>query len=200
MGFIKDFIQNYFLNSPEERRRSKISREAYDLAEQGRYAEAAEVNARHALEELKDSDLMYSLYCIYAFEMWIKAQEPGEALREARNVLRVYINEDGKWLKYGSAYPDNLMAMVSQFFAAGYAAEAAVFAGEVNRELEKYELPVRCAAVPVRKNIFPVSCSDCGANLSHNPYQETAQCSYCRAIVYAVNSPAQTADGEAEQD
>lgn len=45
--------------------------------------------------------------------------------------------------------------MVSDFFAAGYIAEGAFLASEINKELERYRLPVRYAAIPAGKNEFP---------------------------------------------
>lgn len=170
-------------------RYSKIRKKTDKLAGQKRFAEAAELNMREALKELNNNyPLVYTMYCKDAFEMWLKAQEPGKALQEARNVLSIYLRNNGDWLRYNSAdYVENLTSMVSDFFGAGYLSEGAVFAGEVNHQLEKYGLPMRCAAVPVHKNIFPASCTDCGANLSHTPYQDTAQCGYCKAIIYPLN-------------
>ncbi|MCY7345930.1 MAG: hypothetical protein LH614_06875 [Pyrinomonadaceae bacterium] len=194
--------QSKIWNEPAEilKEATEVWQKAYDLAKQGRYAEAAEVNARQALEELKVSEPAYCLYCKSAVEMWIKARETGKALYEARNILYIYVKNDGKWLKYNSGeYAENLTSMVSNFFAAGYAAEAAVFAGEVNHQLESFGLPMRCAVVPVHKNIFPTSCTDCGGNLSHNPYQDTAQCGYCKAIIYPLNPLPEAKDENANR-
>lgn len=172
------------------RRHSKIMERVDALARQGKYSEAAEVYTSQALKELKISDLAYSLYCKYAFEMWIKAGEPRKALHEAGKVLSVYVTNDGRWMKYNSGdNVENLTSMVSDFFGANYTAEGAFLAGEVNKELEKFGLPMRCAAVPVRKNVFPTSCSDCGGNFFSNPYQDIARCGYCKAIIYPLNHP-----------
>ncbi len=171
------------------RRHSKIMEKVGDLARQGKYAEAAELYTLQAQKELKISDLGYSLYCKYAFEMWIKAGEPRKALHEAGKVLSVYVTNDGRWLKYNSGdYVENLTSMVSDFFGANYIAEGAFLAGEVNKELEKFGLPMRCAAVPVRKNVFPTSCSGCGGNFFSNPYQDIARCGYCKAVIYPLNN------------
>ena len=170
------------------RRHSKLRKKTEVLIQQGRYAEAAEGYSSQALKELKKSELSFATYSIYAFEMWAKAQEPGKALNEARNVLCIYINNNGRWLRDKSGkYVDDLTSIVSDFYLTGFNSEGAVFAGEVNHQLEKFGLPMRCAVVPVHKNIFPASCSDCGGNLSHNPYQDTAQCGYCKAIIYPLN-------------
>lgn len=171
-----------------QRRHSKIMEKVDDLARQGKYAEAAEVYTLQAQKELKISDLAYSLYCKYAFEMWIKAGEPRKALHEAANVLWVYVANDGRWMKHNSGdYVENLTSMVSDFFGAGYIAEGAFLAGEVNKELERFGLPMRCAAVPVRKNVFPTSCSGCGANVFSNSYQDIARCDHCDAVIYPLN-------------
>ena len=170
------------------RRHSKLRKKTEVLIQQGRYAEAAKGYTSQALKELKKSELSFATYSIYAFEMWVMAQEPDKALNEARNVLWIYINNNGRWLRDESGkYVDDLTSIVSDFFVAGFNSEGAVFAGEVNNQLEKFGLPMRCAVVPVHKNIFPASCTDCGANLSHTPYQDTAQCGYCKAIIYPLN-------------
>lgn len=187
VGMVLSAAETRFADSGV-RRYSKILKETYALTAQKRYAEAAEVFTRQAQKELKDNNVLYSTYCKNAFEMWVKAKEPGKALNEARNVLWLYSQNDGQSLKYNSGDKvEDLNSLVSSLLIADYAAEGAVFAGEVNNQLERFGLAVRCAAVPVSKNIFPTSCTDCGANLSHNPYQDTAQCGYCKAIIYPLN-------------
>lgn len=170
------------------RRHTKIMEKADVLAREKKYAEAAELYIRQAQKEGKTSDLAFSIYSRYAFGMWIKAGEPRKALQEAGNVLWGYVANNGMWMKYNSGDDvEKLTSMVSDFFGAGYIAEGAFLAGEVNKELERFGLPMRCAAVPVGKNVFPVSCSNCGANVFSNPYHDIARCEYCKATIYPIN-------------
>ena len=75
------------------RRHSKLRKKTEVLIQQGRYAEAAKGYTSQALKELKKSELSFATYSIYAFEMWVMAQEPDKALNEARNVLWIYIKD-----------------------------------------------------------------------------------------------------------
>ena len=188
-------------NSENLNKINEIWQKSYDLAKEGKYADAAKFNALQAVRELKVSEPMYCLYTKYAVEMWIKAGEPNKALDEARNILRVYVKNDGAWLKHKSGdYAKNFTSIVSDFFTAEYTAEAAVLAGEVNYQLEKFGLQIRCAAVPVRKNVFPASCTDCGANVFSNPYQDIAQCDYCKAVIYPLKPTPEVKDSKAEAE
>jgi hypothetical protein len=177
---------------------SKLWEETGYLAAQGKYVAAAEIFTRHALKEIKRNELFFCLYCRNASEMWVMAREPDKALQEARNILQVYVKNNGKWLKFNTGkYVEDLTKLVNHFLAAGYNAEGAMFAGEVNQHLESFGFPMHCAAVPVGKNIFPKSCSICGAVLSSNPYQDVAQCDYCKAIIYPLNHPPQVKESNA---
>jgi hypothetical protein len=196
MGFnnyLPEFIKDYL----DERKCGKIWDKTYKLKEQEKYAEAAEIYASFALERLKLSnsgygELSYCLYCKYAFEMWLEAENPQKMLAEGRNVLCVYSNNEGKWLKYSSGKNvEDLVTMVVQMHGAGFAAEADILAKEINGQLEKYELPMRCsvAAAPVRirGSVFPSVCPQCGAKVPYIENRENVECSYCETVIYAKN-------------
>lgn len=195
MGFtdyLPEFIQKYL----DERKSAKIWDKAYKLKQQEKYAEAAEVYAAFAFERLKLKDsgygeLSYCSYCEYAFEMWLKAENPQKMLEEARNVLRVYGNNDGKWLKYSAGQNvEDLITMVVQMHGAGFAAEAEILSKEINEQLEKYEMPMRCAvaATPILGDYFPLLCPQCGAKIPKTESRNTVECLYCETVIYAKNN------------
>jgi len=187
-------------NASGERRFSRTLQQGKALALVGKYAEAAEFYTRQAQKELKNNAMLsFAFYCKHAFQMWVKAKEPRKALQEAGNVVSVYVMYDGRWMKQNSGDDvEKLTSMVSDLFGADYIAEGAFLAGAINKELEKFGLPMRCAAVPVRKNVFPASCTDCGANFFSNPYQDIARCDYCKAVIYPLNPTPEVKDTEAE--
>jgi hypothetical protein len=195
MGF-KDYLPEFIQEYLDQRKCDKIWNETYKLKQQEKYAEAAEVYAAFALERLKLSnlgygELSYCSYCKYAFEMWLKAGNPQKMLEEGRNVLRVYSNNDGKWLKYSAGKNvEDLITMIVQIHGAGFAAEAEILSKEINEQLEKYEMPMRCsvAAAPVRGNVFPSLCPQCGGKIPKTENRNTVECLYCETVIYAKNN------------
>lgn len=193
MRFIIDYFREFFEDYFQERRREKVNDKAYELAQQEKFAEAAEVYIRFAPELLKYSSpgygqLMYCVYCHYAFEMWIKAKDAGNALQQARNALRVLSSNDGSWLKYDSGkQAEKVLAMIGELYIAGYTAEADLFSKEVNEQLEKYDVPLRSVVGPVRESggKFPSLCPHCGAKLPSGTNKAALECSYCETVTYA---------------
>lgn len=186
MGSIKDYFPGFIKEYFRERRRAKVVDKAIDLAAQEKYADAAEVYTRYAPEVLEYGELLYVLYCRYAFEMWIKAKDVGNALQQARNALRILCSNDGEWLKYSSGtHADDLLWMAGELYATGYIAEADIFSQEVNVQLEKYDLPMRCVVGTLRKSTFPSVCPQCGGNLPYSPYQHAIECPFCETVNYA---------------
>jgi len=198
MEFIKD-IREYFEDYFQKRRRNKVNAEAFELARQEKYAEAAEVYMRFAPELLKYSqigygELMYCIYCRYAFELLIKAKDAEKSLEQARKTLEILLRNDGKWLKDNSgAQAKDILAMVGDLYIAGFAAEAEILAKEVNDQLEKYNIPLRSVvgavpkspAEPILKSKFPPKCSHCGAKIPYSPNEDAIECSYCETVIYA---------------
>lgn len=192
MGF-KDYLPEFIREYLDRRKCSKIWDKAYKLDQQEKYAEAAEVYAAFALERLKLPDstygeLSYCLYRKYAFEMWLKAKNPRKMLKEGRNVLRAYSNNDGRWLKYNSGKKiEDLISMVVQIHGAGFATEAEILSDEINEQLEKHEMPMRYSIVsaPVRENGFPTLCSQCGAGIPSVRNRNSVECLYCASVIYA---------------
>src|SRR5881227_2453263 len=81
MGFFTDFKRN--------RRRSRARNEAYLYRRAENFAEAAKVWERIATESVQYNELIYKDDCHDAFTYWLKAGSPEDALRNARNALRV---------------------------------------------------------------------------------------------------------------
>lgn len=178
---IRERIRDYF----RTRRRDKIVSGAIGLAHKDQHPEAAAIYEQVAVEALEESELLASLYHKYAFEEWLAAKEPKRALEQAQNVLRMLIANDGKWLTYDSGEnAEDLIMMVSKLYAAGYLAEGEKLAVESNTSFEKYGLPVRCAAAPVRRSKFPPICTQCGA-LPAGSFEKSITCTFCEAVVYA---------------
>jgi hypothetical protein len=139
-----------------------------------------------ALQSLSETTLMSSLYRRYAFEEWISAKDPTNALKQSLEALRLLCNEDGKWLLSDDGEnADEVISMVSQLYAAGYTVEGAELAAEANKQFELYGLPVRCAAEPVRRSRFPANCEQCGGLLPESPFDVSVACTFCRAVAYA---------------
>lgn len=187
IDYLPEFIREYLL----EKRREKICAKAYNLAQQEKYAEAAEVYVRFAPELLEYRQtgygkLMYCVYCSYAFEMWIKAKDVKNALLQARNTLRILSSNDGEWLKYASGQQaDNLLKMVVTLYGEGYIAEADTLSNEVNGQLAKYQVPLRCAAAPAHRIKFPSLCPHCGGKLPYSPSRFAIECPFCDTTIYA---------------
>jgi hypothetical protein len=66
--------------------------------------------------------------------MWLKAAEPGNALKLAREIMRVL--DDTGWLKRSMEQVLDLKAMIDEFKAAGYSAESSALAQDLNRKLD----------------------------------------------------------------
>lgn len=183
MQIFNDYLPKFILDYLFDKRRNQVWNKAYDLEKEKKYAEAAGVYARFAPELLAQNELAYCTFCEYAFEMYVKAKEPAKALEQAQNILRV-LSEKG-WLKYSAGEKAEIpLKMVPVLRGAGYHREADLLTKEVNRELEKHELPPRGKIAPQTKNKFPSSCRNCGASLPFSPYREVIKCSYCKAVIY----------------
>ncbi len=179
---IRSYIRGYL----RERRRDKVVGRAIDLDQAGKYVEAAEIYAAFAVESLAESELMASLYHQYAFEMWLKANDPQNALDQARHALRMLCTPDGKWLTYNSGEnAEKVIVMVSQLYAAGHTAEGQHLASEANEQFEIFGLPVRCAAAPVRRSEFPPACPQCAGTLPNSPFHASITCPFCKSVIYA---------------
>ena len=191
----KDYLPAFIREYLDQRKCSKIWNETYQLNQEEKYAEAAEIYAAFALERLKlgasgYGELSYCLYCKYAFEMWLKAELPQKMLEEGRNVLRVYSNNDGKWLKYSSGKNvEDLITMVVQMHGAGYTVEAEILTKEINMQLEKSKMPIRCSvAAPPQENYFPTLCTQCGAKVPITENRKTVECLYCETVIYTKDN------------
>lgn len=180
---IKERIRDFF----RTRRRNKLVSRAIDLAHKGKHSEAATIHEQIAVECIEESELLASLYYRYAFEHWLAAMDPKRALEQALNVLQMLIAKDGKWLTYDSGENvDDLIAMVSKLYAAGYLNEGETLAVESNKNLEKYGLPVRCSVGPVGRSKFPSLCSQCGGTLPVGSFERSVTCTFCQTVVYAT--------------
>lgn len=187
IDYFPEFLKEYLL----ERQRQKVWERAYNLAQQEKYTEAAEVYTKFAPKLLEYSnvgfgELLYCVYCNYAFEMWIKAKNVTNALQQARNTLHILSSNDGKWLKYNSGQQANdLLKMVIKLYGEGYIAEADTLSIEINEQLEKYNVPLRCAAAPSYRNQFPSICLQCGGKLPYSPNHNAIKCPFCDTTIYS---------------
>lgn len=180
---IKKRIRDFF----RSRRREKLVSRAISLAQDAKYPEAAVIYEQVAIQAIEESELLASLYHGYAFREWLAAKQPKRALEQARNVLRMLTANDGKWLIYDSGEnADELVSMVGKLFAAGFLDEGEKLAIESNLALEKYGLPVRCSAAPVRRSNFPSICSQCGGTLPQGAFEMSITCMFCHTVVYSA--------------
>lgn len=187
MGSFTNYLPNFVREYLRERRRSAVVGKAIDLNSEGKFEEAAKIYEDFATEKLSETTLMSSLYRRYAFEMWMSAKKPQQALGQAKEALRLLCEDEGKWLKNDDGEnADEIISMVSQLYAAGFTAEGADLAAESNEQFEIHGLPVRCAAEPVRRSKFPVSCSQCGGVLPESPFDISINCTFCQTVVYAL--------------
>lgn len=186
LGLIKKYLPQFVLDRLRERRRSAAVDRAIELDGKGDFAGAARVYEDFALESLSETTLMSSLYRRYAFEEWLNAKEPQNALRQALEALRLLCDDDGKWIKSDNGEnADEVISMVSQLYAAGYPEQASELAAEANKQFEKYGLTVRCAAEPVIRSKFPAVCEQCGGRLPESPFAIAIECPFCHTIIYA---------------
>lgn len=187
IDYLPKFLRGYLL----EKQRERICGKAYDLAKKEKYKEAAEIYTNFAPKLLEYDDigfgeLMYCIYCKYAFEMWMKAKDVENALQQARNALKILIKNDGKWLKYNSGEQANdLLKMVVALYGEGYIAEGDNLSREINQQLEKYDVPLRCIASPVHRNKFPSICPQCGGKLPYSPNHNAIKCPFCETTIYS---------------
>ena len=167
----------WFREYLRDRRRSKSWREAYDLAQAGRYAEAADVYARRAAEALEYNELIYASDCHDAFKMWIKANEIGRALEEARKALRVL--SDTGWLSKSDDSVEKLRGLAGELYVAGYAAEAETFLSEIKEESAAH------GSAPAGGKL-PAACPQCGGLLSAARGEAEVTCAYCGSTIRAA--------------
>lgn len=184
--YLPEFVREYL----RERRRASFIGKAIKLAGKEQHIEAAEIYedyARVVFEE-EDNELSATLYTQYAFEQRLAGKQPDKALEQARETLRLFCLNDGKWLKYDSG--DNakeIVAMVSQLYAAGFPEQGSKLAAEANEEFERHNLPIRCAAEPIRRSEFPAACAQCGGRLPESPFAVAIECPFCHTVIYAEN-------------
>jgi hypothetical protein len=138
--------------------------------------------------EEENNELSAALYRQYAFEQRLAAKQPDKALEQARETLRLYSLNEGKWLTYDSGDDaKEIVAMVSQLYAAGYPAQGSKLAAEANEKFERYNLPIRCSAEPIRRSEFPAACVQCGGRLPESPFAVAIECPFCHTVIYAEN-------------
>lgn len=186
LGFVES-IKQRFRDFFRTRRREKLVSQAISHHHKDEFEEAARIYADIAPDCLTESELLASLYHGYAFEEWLNAKQPAKALEEARNVVRMLVANDGKWLTYNAGKNANeLVSMVSKLYAAGYLDEGEKLAVESNIALEKFRLPVRCSAAPVSRSKFPSLCTQCGGTLPVGTFEKSMTCTFCETVVYAA--------------
>jgi len=189
MSWLNEYLPQFIRDLLRERRRDKVVDRAVDLAQEGKYADAAEIYNAFAVESREESDLMAALYYRYSFEMWLKAKDAQRAVANARFSLSMLCQDDGAWLKYDSgSHADEVIAMASQLYAAGFHPEGDEFSTAANEEFEKYDLKVRCAAVPEYRNEFPSVCPQCAGQLPYSPFARSIRCPFCDTAVYPANT------------
>ncbi len=187
IDYLPEFLRDYLL----ERQRMKVWSKAYDLAKKEKYQEAAEVYNNFAPRLLEYNkvgfgELMYCTYCNYAFGLFIKAKDVENALQQARNALKILIQNDGKWIKYNSGEQANdLLKMVVALYGEGYIAEGDTLSREINEQFEKYDVPLRCIAAPAQRNKFPSICPQCGGKLPYSPNHKAIKCPFCEITIYS---------------
>ena len=179
----------WFREYLRDRRRRKVWGEAYDLAGDGKHAEAAGVYARLAAQMLQDGEpSWHTIYCHEAFQSWLKAKNPECALQEARQALGALSDacrrfSDSRRFSLSSSV-EQLSAMVGELYMAGYAAEADTFLREVNEQLAANGLPHIPAAGGGGK--LPTTCPQCGGSLSPLRGDDKVPCTSCGCVVRAV--------------
>lgn len=189
MSWLKKYLPGFIRERLRERRRDKVVDRAVDLAQEGKYADAAEIYNAFAVESREESDLMSALYYRYSFEMWLKAKDARRAVANARSSLAMLCQDDGAWLKYDSgSNADDVIAMASQLYAAGFHREGDELSTAANVEFEKYGLAVRCTAEPEFRNEFPSVCPQCAGQLPYSPFARSIPCPFCDTAVYPANT------------
>ena len=172
MGFFTDFKRN--------RRRSKAWDEAYAYRSANKFAEAAKVYERIASESLQYNELIYVGDCHDAFTDWLKAADPENALRIARDALRVVGSSD--WIIKMDHTLEDICKMVGEFYGAGYGTAADLFANEINAELVRNHLPPRFES---KHGKFPAACPQCGGNLPFTYSDVSVTCPFCKSVIAA---------------
>jgi primosomal protein N' len=153
--------------------------EASKYQAHGQYAEAAENYARVAAAYLDDNVLIYARYCHEAFRMWLKAKNVEKALQQAQAAFRVL--DDTGWLKKSMEQVLDLKLMIDELKAAGYSAEAELFAQRLNEKLGEFGLMLK----PVPGDHKPTNCPACGAPLPYAKPGNEIMCSYCGFVIHA---------------
>lgn len=170
----------FFENFRRDRRRSKAWSEAYGFRKAENFAEAAKVYERLALESLQYNELIYEGDCHDAFNYWIKAGNPENALRNARDALRVIGDSD--WITDSVDTVDDVCKMVGELYGAGYAPAADVLANEINAKLVAHKLPAR---FETKHGKFPTACPQCGGVLPFTYSDSSVTCPFCSSAVRA---------------
>ena len=180
-------LLKWFQRFLREKRHWKAWSKAYDLAHDGKHAEAAGAFAGLATQMLQAGEIHYhTTYCHDAFQEWIKAKNPEYALHEARKGLRALsdacrLSGPDKYSLQNSV--EQLSTMVGELYMAGYAAEADKFLREVNECLAANGLPHILASGDSK---FPTACPQCGGSLSLLRGDERVPCAYCGSVIRAV--------------
>ena len=170
----------FFTNFRRSRRRRKTWDEAYRLSQAGDFAAAAKIYERLATESLQYNELIYEGDCHEACLLWLKAGNPDNALSNARNALRVIGGSD--WIRLSDAAVDDICKMVGEFYGAGYAHAADMFANEINAELIKNNLPAR---FETKHGKFPEACPQCGGTLPFTYSDASITCPFCSSVIRA---------------
>jgi hypothetical protein len=169
-----------FNNFKRNRHRSKAWDEAYAYRKAGKFAEAAKVCERIAAESLQYNELIYAGDCHDAFKDWLKAADPENAMRTARDALRVIGSSD--WMIEMDDTRDDICRIVGEFYEAGYGAAADLFANEINAELARHQLPPR---FETKHGKFPAACPQCGGNLPFTYSDVSVTCPFCNSVIAA---------------
>jgi hypothetical protein len=172
MGFFTEWGQN--------RRRRKGWDEAHAYGRSGNFAAAAKVYERLATESLQYNELIYEGDCHDAFEFWLKAANPENALRNARAALKVVSASD--WIIESDDTIDDVCKMVGELYGAGYESAAEIFANEINTELVKHELKPR---FQTKHGKFPMACPQCGGTLPFTYSDVSVTCPFCSSVIRA---------------
>jgi len=172
MGFFTEFRRN--------RRRSKAWDEARDYRTTGNFGAAAEVYERLAKESLQYNELIYEGDCHDAFKYWLKADNPENALRNARNALKVVSASD--WIIEYDDTMDDVCKMVGELYGAGYTPAAEIFANEINAELVKHKIKPR---FETKHTKFPTACPQCGGTLPFTYSDVSVTCPFCSSVIRA---------------
>jgi hypothetical protein len=72
--------------------------------------------------------------------------------------------------------------MVGEFYGAGYASAAEIFANEINAELLKHKLTPR---FETKHKKFPAACPQCGGTLPFTYSDVSVTCPFCSSVIRA---------------